>query len=339
MILGTVLALGITLLYPLAIGITLLYLLLAHKRLSGTPRIPFSLWIVTLIVGMSVLSTDSLELSGKPILWCVNALSAYLTARYLTYNHLTQWPILIIVFCAIGISIYEYSAGVIRVRGLSENASIMGIAGVSLFSSYYGAALSGISISRTSLAVWLLLAISNPIRKALLAAGIVLALNVGITLMVAPERLSIDTIMRDNNIRTTAITGTTSEHAPSTVTNPPPVKGRVWSWRGYGYGNYVNATGLIQPHNVFVRSWWELGIFALPFWGYLIHLWWQLPGTRNYYLPLAILSAGMFTDEFYGSMEGTWILLALWYGTKALPHPFTWLLKFGRIGTSRLASG
>lgn len=330
MILGAVIALGTTLLYPFAIGIILYYVLLRHKSLPRL-RIPFSLWLIIAIVSISVLWNPK---SGEPLLWGVNALSVYLAGRYLLPNQFTKYPILITALCAVSISVYEYSQGIIRVRGLSENASLLGIAGVSLFPSIAGAALSGISISRTALAAWVLLAISNPIRKTLIAVGIVLALNVGITMLVAPQRYTFKVLNRDNDLRITAIQGTSLETPPPSVT-PPPVKTRTWEWYGYGYGAYTEATGRIQPHNVFVRSWWELGIFSIPFWGYLSHLWWQLPGKHNFYIPLVILTAGMLTDEFYGSMEGSWMLLALWHGTKGLPHPFTWLLKFGRMVRQR----
>lgn len=87
-----------------------------------------------------------------------------------------------------------------------------------------------------------------------------------------------------------------------------------YSWFGVGVGNYVAATGLVRPHNVFVLLVAEMGVFALmP----IFLLGWAVFTRRipfSVFLSLFVL--WQFTEEATGRIEGMFttyvVLLAVW---------------------------
>ncbi len=83
---------------------------------------------------------------------------------------------------------------------------------------------------------------------------------------------------------------------------------------GFGFGNYINHTGLVRPHNVFILMFFEMGILALiP----VLMLGWAVFTRRlpmAVFIPLFIL--WQFTEEANGRVEGFFttaaVLTAVW---------------------------
>jgi drug/metabolite transporter superfamily protein YnfA len=166
--------------------------------------------------------------------------------------------------------------------------------------------IGGLSMSRTAIVGALVLAMTG--RKYALFAGILISVSVMTTLLINPERLSIPWLERSADLRIATIDGTSTETPPSSfpaIEQIDPIP--VLHIQGYGFGNYSFHTGRIQPHNIFVRTWYELGTLSIPLVGFLLTLWWR--GGRDWrFLSVAIVT-GMLTDELLGSVAGVYMIL------------------------------
>src|SRR5690606_29943566 len=131
------------------------------------------------------------------------------------------------------------------------------------------AVLSGLSISRTALLGAGLLALTG--KRFIIPFVVLASISIATTLLTNPSRLSLETISDNWSVRNDALHGVTSEANPTD--NPVTPKEVEWRWYGYGWGQYYLATGQVQPHNIFVRSWHELGLLTIPVGYCLIYMW------------------------------------------------------------------
>ncbi len=92
------------------------------------------------------------------------------------------------------------------------------------------------------------------------------------------------------------------------------LKEAAFQWTGYGFGNYVNVTGILRPHNAFILLFYEMGILAvIP----IIFLGWAVYYRK---LPIAVFLSlfllWQVTEEATGRIEGFFttcaVLTAVW---------------------------
>jgi hypothetical protein len=91
----------------------------------------------------------------------------------------------------------------------------------------------------------------------------------------------------------------------------PPWRDPRLSWLGYGWGQYVSATGLVRPHNVFVLGAYELGLFGLVL---VCGAGWCLwKGVIPWRIALVLLALWQLVEEPLGRPEGLYLTAAvLW---------------------------
>lgn len=78
----------------------------------------------------------------------------------------------------------------------------------------------------------------------------------------------------------------------------------AWKWQGLGFGKYNAVFELPTPHNVWVASFWELGVFSVLFWiGTLVvivkHKLWAI---------LPVLATGFTTEDVWSWDSGHYAL-------------------------------
>lgn len=264
----------------------------------------------------------------------MHIITAYLAYQVLPHKH-AKWGIALIASVQIGVVLWQYmGTDAIRPEALSRNASVLGLAGMWGMPGLLPAVMAGLSISRTALLGAGLFAITG--KQYIIPAAILVIVSIGATLLTNPNRLSFENISDSWNIRTDALHGVTSEANPS----PDPVAPAEveWRWYGYGWGQYYLTTGQIQPHNIFVRTWYELGLFTIPAGYCLVMLWLsrtQAGGRfrdHDWRLLLVACATGMLTDELLGSVEGVYMVLGY-----AIIHS-GWRGKTQRLSVRRQAN-
>jgi hypothetical protein len=93
----------------------------------------------------------------------------------------------------------------------------------------------------------------------------------------------------------------------------------LWQWYGIGYGNYNQTFNLQAPHNIWILSWYDLGIFAVLFWTILGFAIWKF--RVFHFLPLAF--AGLTTPELFFDPEGIYAIALYHLSFLSLPNPKT----------------
>ena len=221
--------------------------------------------------------------------------------------------------------IYEFSQGVIRPSGVSDNGSSLGIFGLMALNPL-SALVIGLSLSRTALLGLTIFAVLRNRRIIWIMLILTFAVHVSMQLWSEPERLSSGSVIQAVELRTDAIVGVSRQvlEIPTQT-----IQARELKLFGYGYGGYVPATGKIQPHNVYILSIWELGILAIPFWMLIGFLLWK---SKNPYMIVPAILA-LNVDEVYTLSEGIFYLGAWHLITRGLTVSLT-LERIGLILTS-----
>lgn len=197
-----------------------------------------------------------------------------------------------------------------RPPGLSANASQVGQTGLVFAAGPLGplAAITlGISTARSAamgLAIYTFLART---RYAWMVACMAAVIFVAVAHEKTPQRIGLAGIKQGISDRNDLIDG-----VPSTgqaivhllATDCGPVREREWSWHGYGYHGYCLSTGQQRPHNLWVTSWWELGVFSIPFWALVAYGAWKLRGPMT----PALFAVGMITEELFSRPEGFYMV-------------------------------
>lgn len=306
---GAIVALGTSALWPLAFGGILSYLAIRQQRIKLDRSV---IALAILIAATSLWSPNP----GKGLLWAANLLAISIAVRQFGIGQHYSIPIAAIMAAHLITGVFQYLGTGARFHGLADNASALGLAGLAVYPLPFGAVLLGASLSRTALLGVTVLTLLRPTR--LMVVSLLLAVIVSLVLghYLTPERYSLQGIENASEARVAAITGTSVETCATCTVEPTA---RKLQWFGYGYGGYYLSTGQIQPHNVFVLSVWELGILSIPFWSIVLALWWRT--GRNWYVLTVAVVVGMFTDEYYGSMEGLYMLLAMGVTFRSVSNP------------------
>lgn len=198
-----------------------------------------------------------------------------------------------------------------RVFGLSLNASQMGQTGFVFMATPLApiAALTlGLSTARAAALGLIVLNISRRSRR--LFAWSVLAAVIFMTVMLwkTPDRISPVGIVHSYTDRELLAEGTVSETSVSAqelrdACGEPRV--RAWKVVGYGWHGYCASTGLQRPHNLWILSWWDLGVLAVPFWTLAAVGAWK---SRQYGMIAALVAVGMITEELFARPEGFYMI-------------------------------
>lgn len=172
-----------------------------------------------------------------------------------------------------------------------KDASVLGLSGMAFLNP-----LAGIAGSRTAVAgMFLFAAVSNRMIIWMFAGTAFLMLFAPIILNhdpVAEFRFTPEGLEQAQELRSEILT-------PDKI-HPP--------WYGYGYHSYVLETGLQRPHNIYVLSWYELGVLSIPLWLLvLIAIWRYLPVRSS----AVLLIIGLNTDELFARPEGLFVIFGL----------------------------
>lgn len=304
MLLGLVVGLGTTKLLSFAISIVLGYLILRQRHRI---QVPFILWLIVVPIAVSALwSVDP----GKPLYMACTILIAYLAYRTLPRSRF-RIGLYAIVAAQIGVVVWQYWSGEFsRPNGFSRNASVLGLAGMWGLPLLPMAIMGGISGSRTAILGALILGLRS--RRAMISSMVLVLVFLCVTLTFYPQRLGLDGLRQSYALRVAAIEGDPIE--PNPTSKPVELKEVEWHWYGYGFGQYYLATGHIQPHNIFVRTWFEMGLLSIPVGYALVWLWSEMArgnGWRahDWLFLLTACATGMLTDELIGSFEGVYMVL------------------------------
>lgn len=198
-----------------------------------------------------------------------------------------------------------------RVHGISINASQLGQTGFVFMAwppLYPVAALTlGLSTARAAALGLIIFALFARTRRLFMWSGVAAAVFLTIIFWKTPDRIMPSGIITGLEWRGQIIEQGASEQdlTGELLAACGPVRERVWRWYGYGYHGYCLQTGLQRPHNILVLSWWDIGVFAVPFWllaGYGAYR------TRRYGMLAALVAVGMITEELFGRPEGFYMV-------------------------------
>lgn len=172
------------------------------------------------------------------------------------------------------------ATGFVLMNPFSWVLAIIGGVTVGVTQARFTPALMGIAI--------LLTRFNRKIIVATIIAGSLFVISAAVN---APDRLQFNTLFDDYIKRTSLIDLSNKEYAKHSILIHQPELAdreieRQWRWYGYGYRSYVLETAAITPHNLWVLTWYELGIFSVPFW---ISLAWSARRLTGWIAATAIL--------------------------------------------------
>ena len=294
---GLIIGLGTSRFYLFAFALVLLYIILRYRQ---RVTIPIEIWGIVLCVGGSSIWAIY---PGKAIIMCVAILCAYLTYMTFPRNHLRKGIYIVLAINIVVVS-YQIINGGLRPYGLAYNASMLGLSSMWMAPLYPMAILGGLSMSRTAVLGAVIFGLTG--RRYAIFAGVLISVSFITTLVIYPDRLTFNDLHNNADLRVATINGTSTEPHPVDLPAPDVVELPVIPIRGYGFGNYSFHTGKIQPHNIFVRTWYELGILSIPLFGFLLSLWWK---SRDWRFLAVAVATGMLTDELLGSVAGVYMIL------------------------------
>lgn len=199
-----------------------------------------------------------------------------------------------------------------RFDGLSYNAANYGVSGLVLLATPLapvGAVTLGLSAARVPLAAAALMWVRVPSVK--LAALVVLAavISVGVSEWKVPGRFTTDNVTESIDNRELLNGGIQAPVNTVELAGDCGIpRAREWQLLGFGWHGYCLSTGIQRPHNIFVLSWWDLGVLAIPFWSLVGFGAWKL---RDRPLLIPLLFTGMYTDELFRPESAYLVALAL----------------------------
>lgn len=304
---GFFLPLGMTNLWPAADVAIFLFWLRKDWPVSSI-RLP-RLWIALALCTLAPLALAA-YFDRAPIFGTVNLLvrSAILLVflqslvRSRSFRHFEFWSgilafLVLQMFVAFGqIALWSYD---VYPRGISRNSSIFGLSGLAFVlspASVFAGVVESLSLSRTYLVSLFTMAVT--FRKIELFFYAFVALVLIFTF--SPHRILPSGILE--SLQTRSALNDPLTYNPQWPTKPTPefTSNDYWRWHGVGYGNFTIVYRREIPHNIFVLSFYELGIFCIPFWSgmafaiYRFRLW--------HFLPFAI--AGLNTPELFAEPNG-----------------------------------
>ena len=307
---GIAFTLGLTSLWPIAIGLALIILWI--RRNDSYKFEDLTAVKIVLAIAAIVLVTS---------LWSGNGAGFYHASAItlapilvIKLGSVKRWINLLAVIQIVWISI-EFLQGVHRPGGISDNGSALGILGLMSLTPL-SALMVGMSLSRTALIGFALFAVFRRSRMMYVLLAIAIVAHIFLQLTTDPNRFSIKSVNYSIDLRVATIDGTSTESTPAITAIPNERKLSVF---GYGYGGYVHKTNRIQPHNIYILSVWELGIFSVPFWILILALAWR---SRNPYIAILFILA-LVVDEWYTLTEGVFYLVAFHLSTRNLPYSLT----------------
>lgn len=342
MFLGLLVSLGTTKLSAVVLGIILCYLIILVIHKQRRIHVPVILWVLVGLIAITALWSPE---SGKPVWLSLHILCGWIAYQVLPHSkfRLGLYPLIAIQIVVI---LWQYGVSdVTRPTALARNASVLGLAGMWLLPGILPAFLSGLSISRTAVLGAVLIGVSG--RRYLFTSLIVVLTFVVTTWIVQPERLGLSGISDSLELRKKTLNGSSVEALPINESSVTPFTPRPiipepqkvnWKWYGYGFGQYSFVTGRIQPHNIFVSTWYAFGLLTIPVGYCLIYLWtlrnrgrsWR---EHDWRLLLLACTTGMLTDELLGSVEGVYMVLGWCIMNRSAQQ------VVNRLGTADLAVG
>lgn len=298
---------GLTSLWPISIGLSVIYLIWRRNEI----RVPQSRTFIFGIFGIAaiILATVIYSPTDAKGVAIYHAATILLVPILIVNIKSIRWWLIVLSGVQIIWVIYEFSNGVHRPSGLSDNGSSLGIFGLMALNPL-SVLVIGLSLSRTALLGLAIFAVLRNRRIIWIMLILTFAVHVSMQLWIRPERLSSGSVIQAVELRIDVIAGESRQR----LFDPTPIPtgsephtskpDRELKPFGYGYGGYVTATGKIQPHNIYILSVWELGILAIPFWMLIVFLAWK---SRNPYMIVPAILA-LNVDEWFTLSEGIFYL-------------------------------
>ena len=299
MVAGLIVALGATVLWFLADLFLVLFVTYRGKEHFRWHWIPAS--VAGILALSAIWSPDpAAGLMAAVRIICLYSLLA--SAKF-------SWrPVMLVMAVHLGIVFWQIGfTG--RPYGLTTNASQLGQISMVLIQSPAApiAALTlGFSGARVAAAGLVLIALLDRSKHVWLYSLLAGAVFVVFALQTDPNRILPAGIQQSVEWRESLNEGqaTPQDIADELRLACGEPRERAWSVLGYGYHGYCASTGLQRPHNLWVLSWYELGVLAVPLWALVFYGAWKIRSPQL----LALLAIGMVTDESYARPEGFYTL-------------------------------
>ena len=327
---GIALVIGTTEYWIISVGIFTLLLLYRQKNLQA---LRVNRLILSLVVFFTVISLYS----PSPVKGIYYAASIYICAVIINSNpsrkHIIT-TIFLVSITQIAWGIIQYTQGMARISGVTQNASAMGIMSLSYLPHPLAVIVTGLSLSRTALAGIACFAVLRNTKVVWGLFTLAILIHLSVNLILNPAYLTPSGLLNASDrrpgvftsleLRKDLINGSTAETVPDVE-----IQKRQLSLFGYGHHGYALSTGLFQPHNIYVLSVWESGALAIIFWILVVALWWRV---RNPYM-LILLPLGLLVDEWWTDVEGVYAVTLMHLMTRRMSYVrFDRLLRFDRIG-------
>jgi hypothetical protein len=297
MIAGLITAGGNSALWPISAIFIFASLVLVRQHI---PK--FDIWILFVIFPVSY-SVLFAEHYAYGLLWSQIVFVYFITRHYHRISFLSLVPILGIILVHFGISLYEFSNGMVRPTGLTNNSSVLGMTGLGLFP--FGGLIVGLSQSRTALLGIFIYTICRPSKLTVSMAIVAGFLFAFLTIFYQTDRSDPLSVLTSLNERSLINRGGIGIDCITGL--KPQEQGTIpFKLSGYGYGNFCFETGRAVPHNIFILATYELGIMAVPFFLGLFMLWWKY--SRSFFLLLLVATTGLFVQDIYSRIEGIFIV-------------------------------
>ncbi len=204
-----------------------------------------------------------------------------------------------------------------RSVGIHMNASMLGQTALVFMPIYWieiglaAAILLAVSVARSPLIVLLVFGVMIRQRYYMILIVFTVAMFIVFGSISTPERLGISGMFSSFEDRSETITGLSESDVTEKYSENPKLCGEFreieYKQFGYGFHGFCESTGQPRPHNIYVLSFYELGVLFLPFWAAIFYAARRLSLVQI--LPLLIL--GLVTDELFGRPEGVY-LIASW---------------------------
>lgn len=171
-----------------------------------------------------------------------------------------------------------------------------------------GAIILVVSLSRTPVVALMIFAVLSRRRYYIGVAAVTGAMFLVYGSVVTPGRITtagIDAAIID---RIETVTGHPTEvldarYKDKICGDVRPIQHLTY---GYGFYGFCESTGQPRPHNIYVLSFYELGILFLPFWALVMYAARRL----SYIQILPLLALGLVNDDLFGRPEGVYLIAA-----------------------------
>lgn len=316
---GLILALGTTRIWLLADFLLFFYVLWQpRKRLRGH-------WIIYSLAGIIGITALWSPDPVAAILTAVRVVCLYSVARSLTIDRKFWTGAAAVLAVQLVIAVIQLPNET-RPFGLSMNASQLGQTGFVYMATPLApiaAFTLGLSTARSAALGLIVLNIGRRSRRLFAWSVVAAAIFLTVIFWKTPDRIQPAGIAEATTNREALVDGVvpaTSVSATELESACGEARPRAWKVVGYGWHGYCASTGLQRPHNLWILSFWDLGILSVPFWTLVAIGAWK---SRQYSMIAALVAVGMITEELFARPEGFYMIAVALGALKRPGHVYS----------------